>query len=289
MRQRSGRHPFLQSTGSPGSITPPTVGATAHDVRPIDDEHLHTESVGNSFNPARPCAHPRHRGVALTTTPHELRRAEPYAGPEPLAADGSPDCGSNLLAFSARCERCLRIRQRFEHDHRYLSGRGAAMVLLPPRILLETTVDIALPLLPLQLTGPHRDCRSFPGDHHARMCAQVVIPTGISGQTIVEAITTRRSPSGRPSTGSVRGCPVRAPVVVNITIGSPETHADKVVRLRLSRKKARSIRGRARAGTNDIGTTAAAFWMRRRNGPGLCCWKLIMPPPLFGTTALEGS
>jgi hypothetical protein len=54
MRQRSGRQSFLQSTRSPGSITPPTVGATAYDVRSIDDEHLHTESVSISFNPARP-------------------------------------------------------------------------------------------------------------------------------------------------------------------------------------------------------------------------------------------
>src|SRR5215208_6394031 len=82
---------------------------------------------------------------------------------------------------------------RHDVNGAYASVRGSSMitgtcrgaVLLPPRILLETTVDIALPLLPLQLTGPHRDCRSFPGDHHARMCAQVVIPTGISGRTIV--------------------------------------------------------------------------------------------------------
>ena len=53
MWQGSGRQPFLQSTRSRASITPPTVGATAHDVRSIDDEHLHTESVSISFNPAR--------------------------------------------------------------------------------------------------------------------------------------------------------------------------------------------------------------------------------------------
>ena len=46
MRQRTGRQLFLQPTGSPGPITPPTVGAAAHDVRAIDDQDLHPDSVG---------------------------------------------------------------------------------------------------------------------------------------------------------------------------------------------------------------------------------------------------
>jgi len=46
MRQRGGRQLFLQSTGSPCTITPPTVGPTAHDVGAIDDEDLHSDSLG---------------------------------------------------------------------------------------------------------------------------------------------------------------------------------------------------------------------------------------------------
>ena len=46
IRQSGGRQPFLQPTGSPRAITPPTVGATAHDVRAIDDQDLRPDSVG---------------------------------------------------------------------------------------------------------------------------------------------------------------------------------------------------------------------------------------------------
>ena len=38
---------------------------------------------------------------------------------------------------------------RLEHDHRDLSRRSAAEVLLPPRIRLESTGDMKSPLLPL--------------------------------------------------------------------------------------------------------------------------------------------
>jgi hypothetical protein len=45
MGQRSGRQLFLQPTGGPRAITPPTVGATTYDVCAIDDQDLHSDSV----------------------------------------------------------------------------------------------------------------------------------------------------------------------------------------------------------------------------------------------------
>jgi hypothetical protein len=53
IRKHSGQQSFLQSPGSPGAIMPPTVGATAHDVRRIDDQDLHSDSVGEFVNAAR--------------------------------------------------------------------------------------------------------------------------------------------------------------------------------------------------------------------------------------------
>ena len=44
----SSHQPFLESTGSSWSITPPTIRATAHDVCAIDNEYLHPDSVGES-------------------------------------------------------------------------------------------------------------------------------------------------------------------------------------------------------------------------------------------------
>ena len=48
IRQHSRRQLFFQPTGSPRPITPPTVGATAHHIRAIDDQDLHSDSVGES-------------------------------------------------------------------------------------------------------------------------------------------------------------------------------------------------------------------------------------------------
>jgi hypothetical protein len=50
IRQLSGRQLFLQPTGCPRAITPPTVGATAYDVRAIDDQNMHLDSLGESQN-----------------------------------------------------------------------------------------------------------------------------------------------------------------------------------------------------------------------------------------------
>ena len=90
-------------------------------------------------------------------------------------------------------------------------------------------VEIPLPLGALQLAGMHLDCGAFPGNDQHRVCAKVVIPAGVAATR-----SWKRSqpdvPSGSASTGRVRGWPVRAPVVVNMTIGRPETQADKVVR-----------------------------------------------------------
>ena len=52
VRQHSGRQLFLQPAGGPRAITPPTVGATAHDVRTIDNQYLHSDSVGESLKAA---------------------------------------------------------------------------------------------------------------------------------------------------------------------------------------------------------------------------------------------
>jgi hypothetical protein len=46
--QRRCRQLVVQPTGSPRAITPPTVGATAHDVCAIDDQDLHSDSVGEA-------------------------------------------------------------------------------------------------------------------------------------------------------------------------------------------------------------------------------------------------
>jgi hypothetical protein len=51
----------------------------------------------------------------------------------------------------------------------------------------------------------------------------------------LEAIRIIDSPSGRPSTGSLRTWPVRAPVVVSIVTFAPESHEVAVARPRVSR------------------------------------------------------
>jgi hypothetical protein len=48
IRQHSCQQLFLQPAGCPRAITPPAVGATTHDVRTIDDQDLHSDSVGES-------------------------------------------------------------------------------------------------------------------------------------------------------------------------------------------------------------------------------------------------
>ena len=48
IRQRGGQQLFLQPAGCPGAITPPAVGTTAHDVRTVDNQDLHSDSVGES-------------------------------------------------------------------------------------------------------------------------------------------------------------------------------------------------------------------------------------------------
>jgi hypothetical protein len=53
IRQHSVQQPILQPTGSPRAITPPTVGATTHNVRAIDDQDLHSDSVSESLNATR--------------------------------------------------------------------------------------------------------------------------------------------------------------------------------------------------------------------------------------------
>jgi hypothetical protein len=71
MRQHSGGQLFLQPTGSSRAITPPTIGATTHDVCAIDDQDLHTDSVwlsGHTF--------PRER-VGYTTRPGVGRSRRP--------------------------------------------------------------------------------------------------------------------------------------------------------------------------------------------------------------------
>jgi hypothetical protein len=59
-------------------------------------------------------------------------------------------------------------------------------------------------------------------------------------------------------------------------IGRPETQADKVVRPRLIRKNARSIRTKACGGIHDIGMISAALWTRRRSGSGRLFSKSII-------------
>ena len=65
------------------------------------------------------------------------------------------------------------------------------------------------------------------------------------------------SPSDRPSTGSVRGCPLLAPVVVNMTTGRPLTRLVNVARRRTRRKTSRSTWCRPRADTR-LATAVAA-------------------------------
>jgi hypothetical protein len=48
------------------------------------------------------------------------------------------------------------------------------------------------------------------------------------------------SPSGRPSSGSVRRVPVLAPVVVSIVISTPASHDDAVVAPEVRRYTSRS-------------------------------------------------
>jgi hypothetical protein len=71
MRQLSGRQLFLQPTGSTRAITPPTVGATAHDVRAIDDQDMHSDSLGESQLAMRR-RHGWTRGTGLGPPPPQL-------------------------------------------------------------------------------------------------------------------------------------------------------------------------------------------------------------------------
>jgi hypothetical protein len=45
-RKLRGQQALVQATGGACAITPPPVGATAHNVRAIDDQDLHSNSVG---------------------------------------------------------------------------------------------------------------------------------------------------------------------------------------------------------------------------------------------------
>ena len=76
MRQHSGRQPFLQPTGRACAVTPPTVGATAHDVRAINYQNLHSDSVGER----RRCEAPR----ALAPVGCHLAAAAPSMSGKPL-------------------------------------------------------------------------------------------------------------------------------------------------------------------------------------------------------------
>jgi hypothetical protein len=110
-------------------------------------------------------------------------------GPHGVAARSAPRKNPKLNPASLN---------RLEHDYRDLSGRGPEVVPLPPWIRLEATGDMTLPLLALQLTGLHLDCRSFPGEHYSRMYEQVVVPAGIARSAIVrghydETITVRQA------------------------------------------------------------------------------------------------
>jgi len=52
-RYVSDRETLVQPTGSAGSVTPPTVRATAHDVRSINDENHHPGSVRTRLDTPR--------------------------------------------------------------------------------------------------------------------------------------------------------------------------------------------------------------------------------------------
>jgi hypothetical protein len=47
IRKHSGQQLLLQPTGSTRAIAPPTVGTTAHNVRAVDDQNLHSNSVSD--------------------------------------------------------------------------------------------------------------------------------------------------------------------------------------------------------------------------------------------------
>ena len=53
IRQHSGQQLFMQPAGCPRAITPPTVRATTNDVRTVDNQDLHSDSVGEFANVAR--------------------------------------------------------------------------------------------------------------------------------------------------------------------------------------------------------------------------------------------
>ena len=63
---------------------------------------------------------------------------------------------------------------------------------------------------------------------------------GLRGRPKLDAMTIVSSPSARSSTGSVRGFPVRAPVVVSIAISTPASHDDAVAAPPVSRETSRS-------------------------------------------------
>ena len=53
IRQHSGQELFMQPAGCPRAIAPPTVRATTYDVRTVDNQDLHSDSVGESENAPR--------------------------------------------------------------------------------------------------------------------------------------------------------------------------------------------------------------------------------------------
>ena len=78
----------------------------------------------------------------------------------------------------------------------------------------------AVPLVADRLTCPDAPGNTTHCDRGRGMSAQVVIPAGGVALPQFEATTTRLSPSGTPTTGDVRCCPILAPVVVRMITGS---------------------------------------------------------------------
>ena len=116
----------MQPTGSARSVTPPTVRATAHDVRSVNDENLHKRSVrtprpgSNQVSPAEDVRFCRGEDVERPLAPTRTVRA---------VFDG-PNTGQEIAVFTSSeiffSTMGLHFLRAYDTGHRSPSSRLAA-------------------------------------------------------------------------------------------------------------------------------------------------------------------
>lgn len=104
-----------------------------------------------------------------------------------------------------------------------------------------------------------------------------------------EAATTIASPSGSPSTGTVRGLPLLAPTVLSMITGSPVTRLARVWRPFVTRNTGRSKWWSVRAQNQAIGAVAACQRINRYKRLASSYLSLSMDPLSAQSSCSEAS